>query len=132
MAVPDARVAFCGALLFIGCHPYPGDGDLGDLRVALGRLEACGADRFVPGHGPVGGVTEVRALARHLDDVEGFAARGGDPAARGEDPVARGEDRPAIPDPYRSWGFARFLPANVEFCAGGGKQPEASAEEPSG
>jgi hypothetical protein len=100
-----------GDLLFIGCHPYLGDGDLGDLRGALRMLEASGADRFVPGHGPVCGVDGLRTLARYIDDVERLAA------------VSDGT--PTIPDPYRSWGFARFFRANIEFCAGGGRQPEA-------
>ena len=118
MTVPDARVAFCGDLLFIGCHPYLGDGDLADLRLALASLEASGAERFVPGHGPVGRAAEVRALVRYIDDVEQVAARGEDPAV--------------IPDPYRPWAFARFFPANVAFCARGGRQPEPSTGAPSG
>ena len=115
MIVPDVRVAFCGDLLFIGCHPYLGDGDLGDLRSALRMLEASGADRFVPGHGPVGGASSIRTLARYVGDVEQLAAGG--------------EVNTTIPDPYRSWGFARFFRANVEFCAGGGRQPEAPQAE---
>lgn len=117
MVVPDERVAFCGDLLFIGCHPYLGDGDLGDLRGALQTLEASGAGRFVPGHGPVGGVAELRTLARYVDDVERLAVAGDVGAA--------------VPDPYRPWAFARFFAGNVEFCVGGGRQAEASTDEAS-
>lgn len=116
MTVPDAKIAFCGDLLFIGCHPYLGDGDVGGLRGALGMLQASGANRFVPGHGPVGGAAEIETLLRYVDDVERLAAQGDEAAA--------------IPEPYRSWAFARFFPANLEFCAGGGRQPQALEEEP--
>ena len=116
MVLPGQRVAFCGDLLFVGCHPYLGDGNLGDLRGALRALEASGADRFVPGHGPVGGVAELRTLARYVDDVERLAAEG--------------EHGEVIPEPYRSWGFARFFALNVEFCAGGGRQTASGDEAP--
>ncbi len=114
LIVPDASVVFCGDLLFIDCHPYLGDGDLGGLRGALKLLEASGADRFVPGHGPVGGVAELRTLAGYVDEVERLAVLGNMGVA--------------IPDPYRTWGFARFFAANVEFCAGR-RQAEASPGE---
>lgn len=116
MTVPDERVAFCGDLLFTGCHPYLGDGDVGGLRGALEMLEASGADRFVPGHGPVGRAAELRTLARYVDDVERLAARG--------------EEAAAIPDPYRAWGLAQFFAENVTFCAGGGRQAAATVEPP--
>jgi glyoxylase-like metal-dependent hydrolase (beta-lactamase superfamily II) len=118
MTVPDESIAFCGDLLFIDCHPYLGDGDIGGLRQALGMLEASGADRFVPGHGPVGRTVDLGTLARYIDDVEGLAARG--------------EEAAAMPDPYGAWALARFFPVNVEFCAGGGRQAETSTDEPSG
>jgi len=118
MILPDERVAFCGDLLFVDCHPYLGDGDLGGLRGALGMLEASGADRFVPGHGPVGRAVELRTLASYVDDVERLATRG--------------EEAAVIPDPYRAWGLAQFFAENVAFCAGGGRQAEASTGEPPG
>lgn len=118
MTVPDARVAFCGDLLFVDCHPSLGDGDLGGLREALGLLGASGADHFVPGHGPVGRPAELGTLARYVDDVERLAARS--------------EEAAAIPGPYQTWGLAQFFPGNLTFCAGGGRQAEASTDESAG
>jgi cyclase len=100
LLVPDQRLAFCGDLLFVGCHPYLGDGSLGGLRRALSLLEACGADRFVPGHGPVGWAGDVAALGSYLDDVERLAATG----------------ETAMPDAYRTWGLPGFFAANVAFA----------------
>ena len=105
MVLPDERIAFCGDLLFVGCHPYLGDGDLGGLRTALALLRASGAHRFVPGHGPVGRAGEVAMLAAYLDDLQRLA------------PVA---DEVAIPEAYRSWALRRFFAANLEFAAGPG------------
>ena len=116
MTVPDARVAFCGDLLFIGCHPYLGDGDVDGLRIALTRLEATGAERFVPGHGPVGAASDLRVMASYVADVERVAQRTDGDAA--------------IPEAYRAWAFAQFFPPNVEFCASGGHQPAGPADQP--
>jgi glyoxylase-like metal-dependent hydrolase (beta-lactamase superfamily II) len=113
LLVPDARVAFCGDLLFAGCHPFLADGDLAGLRAALRALEATGANWYVPGHGPVGGVAALRALADYVDDLEQLSRAG--------------MVDPEMPDAYRSWAFARFFAPNLAFCAAGGRQPEAEA-----
>ena len=118
LLVPDARVAFCGDLLFVGCSPFLGDGDIFGLRASLRALEVSGADRFVPGHGPVGGAAELGVLARYVGDVEQLGTAGL-------------EDTP-MPDPYRSWGFARFFAPNVAFRAGGGRQAEAAPGDQAG
>ncbi len=108
MTVPDARIAFCGDLLFVGCHPYLGDGDLKGLRTAVGLLATSGADRVVPGHGPVSGPEGLVELSGYLDAVVDLA-RSGDVKA-------------SVPDRYRNWLLARFFAFNLEFCAAGGRQ----------
>ncbi len=108
MVLPDERLAFCGDLLFVDCHPYLGDGDVEGLRGALRELRACGATRFVPGHGPVARATGLRTLERYVDEVERVALRTGRAAA-------------TIPGPYRAWSAATFFAENVEFLAGGGR-----------
>jgi glyoxylase-like metal-dependent hydrolase (beta-lactamase superfamily II) len=105
--LPDDAIAFAGDVFFVRCHPYLGDGDIGTLRTALERLAGSGTSRIVPGHGPVGGIEELRTLARYLDDVERLAAQG---------PEA------PIPDAYGAWGLRPFFPDNLEFAAAGGHQ----------
>jgi glyoxylase-like metal-dependent hydrolase (beta-lactamase superfamily II) len=113
MTVPDERVAFCGDLLFVDCHPYLADGDVAGLKEALGVLETSGAERFVPGHGPVGRAADLRTLGRYVDEVGRLAARTGKATAM-------------IPNPYRAWALASFFADNVEFCAGGERRPEGA------
>jgi glyoxylase-like metal-dependent hydrolase (beta-lactamase superfamily II) len=60
--VPDARVAIAADILFIGVTPIMWTGPVENWIAALERLLALGAERFVPGHGPVGGPEEVRRL----------------------------------------------------------------------
>jgi cyclase len=105
LVLPDERVTFCGDLLFVGCHPYLGDGGLGGLRTALAMLEASDSERFVPGHGPVGWAEDLAMLATYLDDVQRIAATAGEAV---------------VPDTYRAWPLGRFFTANLEFAAGPG------------
>jgi cyclase len=60
--VPDARIAIAADILFIGVTPIMWAGPLAHWVAALERLLRLGAERFVPGHGPVCGPDEVRSL----------------------------------------------------------------------
>jgi glyoxylase-like metal-dependent hydrolase (beta-lactamase superfamily II) len=60
--VPDARVSLAADILFIGVTPIMWAGPLKRWVAALERLLELGAERFVPGHGPVCGPGEVQRL----------------------------------------------------------------------
>jgi len=60
--VPDARVAIAADILFIGVTPIMWIGPLSNWVAALEALLELGAERFVPGHGPVCGPGEVTRL----------------------------------------------------------------------
>ena len=66
--VPEEGVAASGDLLFSGFHYNYEEADVGGLDAALGRLEALGASRLVPGHGPLGG-PELVAQQRRYHEV---------------------------------------------------------------
>ena len=112
LVLPDDGIAFAGDVLFVRCHPYLGDGDIGTLRETLGLLEQTGATTLVPGHGPVGGPAEIGVLLRYLDDVERLAATG---------------PETAMPEAYAAWALRPFFSDNLEFAAAGGHQPEPAA-----
>jgi glyoxylase-like metal-dependent hydrolase (beta-lactamase superfamily II) len=72
--VPDARVAIAADILFVGVTPIMWAGPLQGWVAALERLLGLGAERFVPGHGPVCGPDAVRHLIdywRWLDQAAG-------------------------------------------------------------
>ena len=60
--VPDARVSIAADILIIGVTPIMWAGPLDNWIAALERLLELGAERLVPGHGPVCGPNEVRRL----------------------------------------------------------------------
>jgi glyoxylase-like metal-dependent hydrolase (beta-lactamase superfamily II) len=60
--VPHTGVVFCGDILFSGVTPVVWSGPISGWVAALDRCLALDADRFVPGHGPMAGPDDVRAL----------------------------------------------------------------------
>jgi cyclase len=60
--IPDARTVIAADILFIGVTPIMWAGPLEGWIAALERLLELGAERFVPGHGPICGPDEVRLM----------------------------------------------------------------------
>jgi cyclase len=63
--VPDAKIAIAADILFIGVTPIMWAGPVDRWIAALELLLGLGAERFVPGHGPVCGPDEVRRLIEY-------------------------------------------------------------------
>jgi glyoxylase-like metal-dependent hydrolase (beta-lactamase superfamily II) len=57
--VPDVKVCFAADVLFIGGTPIMWAGPVSSWINALERISGLGAEKFVPGHGPVCGQAEV-------------------------------------------------------------------------
>lgn len=68
--VPDAGIVFTGDLLFIGSTPILWHGPLGNWLGALDHLLSLDAEAYVPGHGPLCGTAEIRALREYWIWVE--------------------------------------------------------------
>ena len=75
--VPEADVLFAGDLCFFGVTPLAFQGDVVQWAAVLDAVADL-AEIIVPGHGPVGGEGEVRALQGYLQACVDAA---GDPAA---------------------------------------------------
>jgi cyclase len=73
--VPDARMALAADILFIGVTPIMWAGPLERWVAALERLLELGAERFVPGHGPICGPEEVRRLLDYWRWLDRAAAQ---------------------------------------------------------
>jgi glyoxylase-like metal-dependent hydrolase (beta-lactamase superfamily II) len=92
--VDDAEVLFLGGLGYFGVTPLAFQGDPATWSAVLGTLPDL-AEKFVPGHGPVGGPADVMALADYL---QACCDAAGDPAAIPSGPWDRWlcRDRDAI------------------------------------
>ena len=93
--VPDARIAIAADILFIGVTPIMWAGPLEGWIAALERLLELGAERLVPGHGPVCGPEEVRRLIdywRWLDRAAGEHLDVGESPAEAARELVLGEE----------------------------------------
>ncbi len=82
--VPDVRVCFAADILFIGGTPIMWAGPVASWLSALDTALALEADTYVPGHGPLCTVAEVRVLR---DYFEWVAEAGVSQLERGVAPV---------------------------------------------
>ncbi|MGH2952575.1 MAG: MBL fold metallo-hydrolase [Solirubrobacterales bacterium] len=103
--VPDARVVIAADILFIGVTPIMWAGPLERWVTALERLLGLGAERFVPGHGPVCGPDEVRHLIDYWRWLERAA---GERLDAGSSPAATAREL-VLGDEIAEWGFAEWL-----------------------
>ena len=90
VAVPDARVLFCGDLLWRS-PPNIVDGTVSRwiaTDAAFEKLPAAGAMTFVPGHGDVAGVKDVETLRLYLTDLSALTAAGRKAGLKGDALVA--------------------------------------------
>ena len=103
--VPDARIAIAADILFIGVTPIMWAGPAANWVAALERLLALGAERFVPGHGPVCGAAEVQRLIDYWRWLERAA---GERLDAGRSPVEAARDI-VLGDEIAERGFADWL-----------------------
>lgn len=64
--VPSEGVLYAGDLLFIGGTPISWAGPISNWILACEFMLGCGADVFVPGHGPVTGTDGIEAVLDYL------------------------------------------------------------------
>jgi len=77
--VPDARVVFLGDIGFFGVTPLNGSGFVADwIKVCDRLLEDPALEIFVPGHGPVGGKSDLKDMRDYLALLLEAARRGAD------------------------------------------------------
>lgn len=103
--IPDARIAIAADILFVGVTPIMWTGPLEGWVRALDRLLELGAERLVPGHGPVCGPNEVRRLIDYWDWLD--QATGGRLDA-GESPAVLARDL-VLGEEIAGQGFADWL-----------------------
>jgi cyclase len=103
--IPDAKAAITADILFIGVTPIMWAGPVEGWIAALELLLELGAERFVPGHGPVCGADEVQRLIEYW--------RWLDPAARRHleagSSVAETARELVLGDEIAEHGFAEWL-----------------------
>ncbi|HEY1358677.1 MAG TPA: MBL fold metallo-hydrolase [Thermoleophilaceae bacterium] len=71
--VPDAGVVFAADVMFVGVVPVMWAGPTDNWLAALDRILSLDPEVIVPGHGPLAGPDDVRALREYLAWVDAAA-----------------------------------------------------------
>jgi glyoxylase-like metal-dependent hydrolase (beta-lactamase superfamily II) len=113
MYLPEDKIVFTGDLVFVGCHPYLGDGNYKDLLSSLNKLKNMDIKVVVPGHGSVGTKEDVNKMIDYVEMVYNLSK---EYAIKGKtiDELLSSE----IPAPFDSWYIQSFFKDNLEFLYG--------------
>lgn len=109
--LPQDGVLFMGDLLFVGFHPYLGDGDPQEQQAALRKLGQLKAKHFIPGHGPLGILNDLQQLINYIDYCRETAQRLVSEESGYEERITGLK----IIEPYHKWLLASAFPANIKY-----------------
>jgi cyclase len=108
--LPEERIVLLGDLVSSGFHPCLWDGNTTELLRILAKVRELGPQVAVPGHGPVGGLGEIRAMEAYVRGLQARARK------RQEEGVAPDQnDGESPPAPFDRWIFSSFYRQNLAF-----------------
>jgi cyclase len=107
--LPEAGIIFMSDLLFVGFHPYLGDGDPVNLVKTLRKIQELKATTFIPGHGQVGTAADVDQLIEYIETCIETAQ------VLVKDGKAEQEiiNSMPIPEQYSRWQLRMFYQSNL-------------------
>ncbi|MBI2907713.1 MAG: MBL fold metallo-hydrolase [Chloroflexi bacterium] len=110
--VPEERTVFLGDLLCVGRYPllfWANEyGSVEEWLAALKHIKGLGAKRFVPGHGPLSTLKEVKAIESYFLDLKERVLRLAGQGLSREEIVAH----PSFPK-YAEIAYDRLHPLNI-------------------
>jgi len=106
--LPDERILFTGDLTMVGLHPSVSDGWPDRWVRILSRMQRLGADRVLPGHGPIGAGQAILTEREYLRELGRTVKRA---VSRGRS-LAEVRKLP-IPERYDDWGFSFMYADNL-------------------
>ncbi len=106
--LPEEQIAFLGDLLFIQNQPWLGDGNPTYWNAYLDRVALLNIKVWVPGHGPVGSVTDIDAMKLYFASVYNSAT-----AYYKNGMLPQDDATLKSPPPFDSWFLSNFYKPNV-------------------
>ena len=117
VSVPDAKVLFCGDMLWRRVSPNVIDGTVSQWIDTLGAFASApdaGATTFVPGHGDVAALVDVEALRAYFTDLSSWTKAARATGLTGAALTA--EVLPKMKARYGPWAaFDYFAPREIGF-----------------
>lgn len=113
--LPAEKLVFMGDLLSIQCHPALHDGDPGEMPRILDLIKRLQPQTLVPGHGPVGSLSDIQAMQHYLATMtETALTELAFQTEEGVDVDKRiSQLRP--PSAFASWTRTQFFASNLRF-----------------
>lgn len=127
--LPGLKLAFVGDLFFNEAIPNVQDASILEWKKTLGEVLKLDADRFVPGHGPVGSKKDVQKFLNYFEELEALVKEAVD---RG-DSMEQATQLITVPEKYSKYRFQNFFPSNVQKMYAGLKSleiPDAPPKAP--
>jgi glyoxylase-like metal-dependent hydrolase (beta-lactamase superfamily II) len=109
MFLPAEKIVFTGDLFFYEGIPNTQDGNILDWMKTLEELTKLDADRFVPGHGPVGTKQDVKLFLGYFEDLKALV----EPAVTRGDTIEQVLETP-VPSKYAAYRFQNLFRPNLE------------------
>lgn len=106
--LPDDRLLFAGDIAFFYVTPLGLEGNIGNWANVCDAVAGMDIERIVPGHGPVGGKSELAETREYLSTIHRQARAAFD---AGED--ERGASAAINLGAYASWGESERIVLNV-------------------
>ncbi len=108
--LPQEEIAFLGDLFFNDALPNVDDARILDWMKTLRELLKLDAKVFVPGHGQVGGKTEVEKFLGYFEDLKALV----EPAVTRGDTLEQVVRDLRLPSQYANCSFQNFFPSNLQ------------------
>jgi glyoxylase-like metal-dependent hydrolase (beta-lactamase superfamily II) len=109
--LPEAGVVFMSDLLFVGYHPYLADGDPLQLLKALQELCQLQATCYVPGHGAVGSIEDLKLLMDYIEYCMEISQK----LVNEDGPYQARIPQAPIAQAFQHWLLPQFFQANLSF-----------------
>jgi len=112
LILPDEKTAFMSDLLFVNYHPFLPGCSPEIFRRSLREVGKLGVQTLVPGHGPVGGPTDLSLLDQYIQTLEGIARE----IVKERKPLEEIRLQP-VPPPFDEWSqfFEDLFAMNLGF-----------------
>jgi glyoxylase-like metal-dependent hydrolase (beta-lactamase superfamily II) len=108
--LPDDHIVFTGDLVFNECHPYLAHGSIAAWQHWLEFLDTLSIKTVVPGHGPIGSKSSIRAMTTYIQTICDLAEK-----LHKDGITDEGLDSIPVATTYRDWWFDRFFVPNLKF-----------------
>ena len=108
--LPAEKIAFVGDLYFNSAFPNCQDANVLSWMKTLQAVLQLDAEKFVPGHGPVGTRQDVQNFLSYLEDLKALV----EPSVTRGDSLEQLLREKGIPEKYASYKFPNFFPANLQ------------------